>query len=80
MHRCFSNKIAPIEACENDWLRLTGDDQHQVQSVRWSVVMRRILLAMMMCGAAAGAQAADPPNLPILRGAVTDGMTTSTRN
>jgi outer membrane immunogenic protein len=42
--------------------------------------MRRILLAMMMCGAAAGAQAADLSDLPILRGAVTDGLTTSRVN
>jgi outer membrane immunogenic protein len=42
--------------------------------------MRRILLAMMMCGTAAGAQAADLPDLPILRGAVTDGMSTSRVN
>lgn len=42
--------------------------------------MRLILLAAMMCGVAAGAQAADLPDLPILRGAVTDGMTHSTRN
>jgi outer membrane immunogenic protein len=41
------------------------------------------LLAAMMCGVAAGAQAADLPDLsdlPILRGAVTDGMTTSKVN
>ena len=42
--------------------------------------MRRILLAMMVCGAAAGAQAADLSDLPILRGAVTDGLTTSRVN
>ena len=42
--------------------------------------MRRILLAMMMCGAAAAAQAADLSDLPILRGAVTDGMSTSRVN
>jgi len=29
------------------------------------------LLAAVMCGVAAGAQAADLPDLPILRGAVT---------
>jgi outer membrane immunogenic protein len=46
----------------------------------WSVVMRLILLAAMMCGVAAGAQAADLSDLPILRGAVTDGMTTSKVN
>jgi len=42
--------------------------------------MRRFLLAAMMCGAAAGAQAADLSDLPILRGAVSDGMTTSRVN
>lgn len=42
--------------------------------------MRRFLLAAMMCGVAAGAQAADMPDLPILRGAVTDGMMTSRVN
>jgi outer membrane immunogenic protein len=42
--------------------------------------MRLILLAAMMCGAAAGAQAADLSDLPILRGAVTDGLSTSNVN
>ena len=37
--------------------------------------MRRFLLAVMMCGVAAGAQAADLPDLPILRGAFADGLT-----
>ena len=35
--------------------------------------MRRFLLAAVMFGTAAGAQAADMPDLPILRGAFTDG-------
>ena len=35
--------------------------------------MRRFLLAAVMLGAAAGAQAADMPDLPILRGAFTEG-------
>jgi opacity protein-like surface antigen len=39
--------------------------------------MRRFLLAAVMFGAASGAQAADMPDLPILRGAFTDGLTTS---
>jgi opacity protein-like surface antigen len=38
--------------------------------------MRRVLLAAMMFGAASGAQAADMPDLPILRGALTEGQTT----
>ena len=43
--------------------------------------MRLILLAaMMMCGVAAGAQAADLSDLPILRGAVTDSLSTSRVN
>ena len=37
--------------------------------------MRRFLLAAVMLGAAAGAQAADMPDLPILRGAFTEGPT-----
>jgi opacity protein-like surface antigen len=39
--------------------------------------MRKWLLAAAMCGLAQGAQAADMPDLPILRGAVTDGLTVS---
>ena len=42
--------------------------------------MRLILLAAVMCGVAAGAQAADLSDLPILRGAVSDGMMTSRVN
>ena len=42
--------------------------------------MRRFWLAAMMCGVAAGAQAADLSDLPVLRGAFTDGGTRSTRN
>ncbi len=38
--------------------------------------MRRVLLAVVMFGAAAGAQAADMPDLPVLRGALTEGPTT----
>jgi outer membrane immunogenic protein len=41
--------------------------------------MRRLLLAAMMLGAAAGAQAADLSDLPILRGSF-DGAPTPTRN
>ncbi|SHL24522.1 outer membrane insertion C-terminal signal [Bradyrhizobium lablabi] len=36
--------------------------------------MRRLLLAAVMFGAVSGAQAADMPDLPILRGAYTDGL------
>jgi opacity protein-like surface antigen len=36
--------------------------------------MRRIVLAMMIAGAVQGAQAADFPDLPILRGSLRDGL------
>ncbi|MBN8988285.1 MAG: porin family protein [Rhizobiales bacterium] len=42
--------------------------------------MRRFLLAMMICGIAAGAQAADMPDLPILRGGLTEGFSRSSVN
>jgi outer membrane immunogenic protein len=42
--------------------------------------MRRFLLAAVMFGAVSGAQAADMPDLPVLRGAYTDGLTTSKVN
>ena len=42
--------------------------------------MRRFLLAMVMCGVAAGAQAADLSDLPILRGGFTDGLSKSSVN
>jgi len=42
--------------------------------------MRRLLLAAAVFGAVSGAQAADLPDLPILRGAFTDGLTTSKAN
>src|SRR5260370_26599902 len=48
--------------------------------VRWSVAMRRFVLAAVMFGAAAGAQAADLPDLPILRGAFTEGPAAATVN
>jgi outer membrane immunogenic protein len=38
--------------------------------------MRRLLLAAVMFGAVSGAQAADMPDFPILRGAYTDGLST----
>jgi outer membrane immunogenic protein len=43
----------------------------------WSVAMRRFLLAAAMMGALSGAHAAD---LPVLRGGLTDGQTSSTVN
>jgi opacity protein-like surface antigen len=47
---------------------------------RWSVAMRRLLLAAAMFGVVSGAQAADMPDLPILRGSYTDGLSKSGRN
>src|SRR5258708_13871375 len=40
--------------------------------------MRRFLLTAVMLGAAAGAQAADMPDFPILRGAFTEGPPAAT--
>src|SRR5436305_2305930 len=45
-----------------------------------SVAMRRWLLAAAMFGAVPGAQAADLPDLPVLRGGLTEGLTTSRVN
>jgi opacity protein-like surface antigen len=42
--------------------------------------MRRILLVAAMWGAASAAHAADMPDLPVLRGAFTDGLTVSRVN
>jgi outer membrane immunogenic protein len=42
--------------------------------------MRRFWLAAVMFGAVSGAQAADMPDLPVLRGAFTDGLNTSKVN
>ena len=42
--------------------------------------MRRFLLAMVMCGVAAGAQAADLSDLPILRGGLTDSLSRTSIN
>lgn len=42
--------------------------------------MRRFLLAAVMCGTMSGAQAADLSDLPILRGAFTDGLSSSSVN
>jgi outer membrane immunogenic protein len=45
-----------------------------------SVAMRRWMLAAAMFGAGQSAQAADLPDLPVLRGALTDGLTSSRVN
>src|SRR5437762_6382118 len=42
--------------------------------------MRRFLLVAVMCGAANIAQAADMPDLPFLRGGLTDGLISSKVN
>ena len=42
--------------------------------------MRRFLLVAVMCGAASGAQAADMPDLPFLRGSFTDGLSKTSVN
>ena len=42
--------------------------------------MRRFLLVAMVCGAVTGAQAADMPDLPFLRGSFTDGLTSARVN
>ena len=42
--------------------------------------MRRFVLAAMMLGAASGAQAADLPDFPVLRGSLPGGQSTPTRN
>jgi opacity protein-like surface antigen len=44
------------------------------------VAMRGFLLAAVMFGAVSGAQAADMPDLPILRGGLTEGLSTSIVN
>jgi outer membrane immunogenic protein len=53
-------------APRNDWLRLTSDDRHKSRVFDRSVAMRRLFLAAVMFGMAAGAQAADMPDF--LRG------------
>ena len=42
--------------------------------------MRQFLLVAMVCGAVSGAQAADMPDLPFLRGSFTDGLTSAKVN
>ncbi len=42
--------------------------------------MRRLMLAAAMLGTVSAAQAADMPDLPVLRGGFTDGLSTSTVN
>jgi outer membrane immunogenic protein len=42
--------------------------------------MRRLLLVAMVCGAVSGAQAADMPDLPFLRGSFTDGLSKASVN
>src|SRR5262245_27997992 len=42
--------------------------------------MRRLLLVAAMCGAVGTARAADMPDLPILRGGLTEGLSTTNVN
>ena len=42
--------------------------------------MRRFLLVAVMCGVVSGAQAADMPDLPFLRGSVSEGLSRSSVN
>lgn len=42
--------------------------------------MRRFLLVAVVCGAVTGAQAADMPDLPVLRGGFTDGLSSGVVN
>src|SRR5689334_5681480 len=46
-------------------------------SVRWSVAMRWLVLAVLTFGAMSGARAADLSDLPILRGGFTEGLSSS---
>jgi len=48
--------------------------------VDWSVAMRGVVVVAVMLAAVSGARAADLPDLPILRGGFTDGLTTSKVN
>jgi opacity protein-like surface antigen len=66
-----------LQGGDNDWLRLTGDDHANLELFDGSVVMRRLLLAAVMFGAASGAQAADMPDF--LRGSI-PAVSTPTRN
>src|SRR5438874_12333916 len=52
----------------------------QVREFLWSVAMRRLVLAAAMFGMACGAQAADMPDLPILRGSYVEELTTTRVN
>src|SRR6266446_9168744 len=81
MDFAFRTRSCRSRRGDNDWLRLTSDDQRQVRAgLNGSVGMRRVLLAVVMFGAAAGAQAADMPDLPVLRGALTEGPTAAPVN
>jgi outer membrane immunogenic protein len=50
------------------------------ECVRWSVEMRKFLLAAVMFGTAFAARAADLADLPVLRGSFPAGLSTTTRN
>jgi len=68
----FRTRSCQSECRDNDWLRLTSDDQRQFQGVQWEYSMRRFLLpAAMLFGTVSCAQAADMPDY--LRGSLTGG-------
>src|SRR3979411_2758873 len=50
------------------------------ECVRWSVEMRKFLLAAVMFGTAFAARAADLADLPVLRGSFPAGLSATTRN
>src|SRR4051794_8957943 len=49
-------------------------------STNWSVAMRSLVLAVSVCGMVSAAHAADLPDLPILRGGLTEGLNNSRVN
>jgi outer membrane immunogenic protein len=67
----LSRENASTACRDNDWLRLTGDDQRTSRAFDGSVAMRRLLVAVMMFGTVVGAQAADMPDF--LRGSLPAG-------
>jgi opacity protein-like surface antigen len=52
----------------------------EVREFGWSVAMRRLVLAAAMIGTVFGAQAADMPDLSVLRGSIAPPLSSSTRN
>src|SRR6188768_3790870 len=48
--------------------------------VLWSVAMRKLIWMVAVLGSVSAAQAADMPDLPILRGAYTEGLSAARPN